>query len=304
MKDTLDFICIGATKAATTTLFDLIKDHPQIYIPSDKELPFFSDDSIYKKGWNWYMKSFFSEAKETDVSGTITPQYMTGIGKATPELISNRLHRQLPGAKLIVLLRNPVERSYSHYKMHWRNSYIKEPFDMAVERLLRSDIEKERKNLSPKNIFFLSSEYGRILKSYYSKFPKENILVLYAENLKKDPAEVLRQVFSFLEVDSKYKPENINRQSHKGGKAKIKYLSPAYLQKMPPVNFLWRKLVPVKFRKKIFMKITRWNIKSDNDRLDPDSEIYNKLIKYFESDIKLLELETGAKVPWKEWKNV
>lgn len=302
MKNKLDFICIGATKSATTTLFDLIKYHPQIYIPSDKEVPYFSDDNIYKKGWEQYIKTFFDRASDKHMIGTISPQYMTGINAVTPDKISERIYNELPDIKLIVLLRQPVSRAYSHYKMHKRNSYINETFESAVNKMLGSNLDTERDNLSPRNIFFLSSEYGRILESYYKRFPKNNILVLYTENLKKDPYTVLEQVFNFLKIDSDYRPKDIARQSHKGGSAKIKYFSPAYLEKMPPINFLWKKFVPVKLRKKIFMKVTRWNIKSDNDRLDPDSQIYKKLVKYFNNDVKLLESETGTKVPWEEWR--
>lgn len=303
MKKTLDFICIGAPKSATSTLFELVKDHPEIYIPPAKEVPYFNDDLVYDKGWDWYMKTFFSDAKDSQVIGTMTPQYMSGLGNNTPERISERIYAQSSKTRIVVLLRNPIGRSHSHYKMHLRNGYIDESFESAVDRLLGSaNLDEERSNLSQKNMFLFASEYGRIMKSYYDKFPAKNILVLYTDDLKKDPGSVLTRLFNFLGVDGSYTPQDITRETHRGGsKAKIKYLTPAYLQKMPIIDFMWRKLVPPTLRKKIFMKITRWNIKTDNAQLDPDSAVYKRLEQYFRDDIALLESVSKQKVPWKNW---
>jgi hypothetical protein len=302
MKTALDFICIGAPKAATSTLFELIEGHPDIYIPPAKEVPYFNDDELYQKGWSWYTKTFFSDAKKDQITGTMTPQYMSGFGVNTPEKIAERIHSQLPNVKIIALLRHPIERSFSQHKMHKRYGFIDESFDESVARLISNkNLDDQRKHIDQSSMFLFASEYGRIMARYYQLFQKKHILVLFTDDFEKDPEQTLHTIFEFLHVDKSYKPDNINRRSHTGsGKAKIKFLTPGFLKKHPIINSLWKRLVPINARKKIFMQVTRWNIKPDDNKLDPNGAAYKKLQKFFKHDIKQLEASTGLVVPWKD----
>lgn len=302
MANKLDFICIGAPKSATSTLFELMEGHPQIYIPPAKEVPYFNDDAEYSKGWKWYMKTFFSDAKKGQVIGTMTPQYMIGKKDVSPEIIAKRIYEQNPSTKIIAILRDPVSRSFSHYKMYERFGHFKSGFENTLEELLSSNLSKERKDLKPENTWLFASEYGRILSAYQNIFSKKNLLVLFTDDFKNDPAKTLQRVFNFLDVDTSYQPDNIDRQSHKGGsKAKIKYLTPAYMSKMPVINYVWKRTVPAQYRKKVFMKITRWNIKPDDSKLENTSSAYQSMVEFFKDDVKLLEKTLGKKVPWDDW---
>lgn len=298
----VDFICIGAPKSATSTLFELIEGHPDIYVPPAKEVPFFNDDELFEKGWKWYMQTFFKDAQKNQVIGTMTPQYMSGNGFNTSEKIADRIHRQLPKVKIIALLRHPIERSFSQHKMHNRYGYISDSFDDSVNSLLKKDLDKEHREINHTNMFLFASEYGRILSHYYSLFPSENILVLYTDDFEKNPKDTLRTLFSFLNVNSTYVPDDVGRRSHVGsGKAKIAFLTPGFLKKHPFLNSLWRNLVPIKLRKKLFMWITRWNIKKDDTRLDNQGRAYKQLKQYFKEDVELLENVSQTTTPWDEW---
>ncbi len=302
MAKNIDFICIGAPKAATSTLFELLREHPEIYIPPEKEVPFFNDDEVYQKGWKWYMKTFFPNANNGQKIGTLTPQYMSGYKSNSSEQIADRIKKQLPQVKIIALLRHPIERSFSQHKMHKRYGFVTSSFDRSVNSLLKKNLNKERQRIDHSNMFLFASEYGRILSYYYNIFPKENILILYTNDLENDPRKALKDVFDFLDVSTDYTPKDINRHSHVGsGKARVAFLTPGFLKKHPVLNFLWKGVVPIKLRKRLFMRITRWNIKNDSSKLDSKGDAYKKLLSHFEKDVRLLEKVSGIKIPWNEW---
>lgn len=306
MKKKLDFICIGAAKSATTTLFELIKGHPEIYIPESKEAAFFNNDGYWEKGFNWYLDSFFKDATPSQKIGTITPQYMSGAATKrgaddSIRIIAERIRKTSPDAKIIVLLRHPIERMFSHHKMRVREAYTKKSFEDDVTRIM-SNIKKEQKLITANNSYFFNSEYGRILSHYYKEFPKKNIQVIFTDDLRKDPKGNLVKIFKFLGVDSKFIPENPSRESHVGGgKPKVTFLAPGYLQKFRVIKLLWGYLPP-KLRKFLYFKVSFWNVKPDDNKLDKNTEEYSRLVNYFAKDIKKLEKLIGRKAPWKEWK--
>jgi hypothetical protein len=306
MKRGLDFICIGAAKSATTTLFDLIKDHPEIYIPESKEAAFFNNDEYWKKGFNWYLDSFFSDANSSQKIGTITPQYMSGAATRRSadeaiKVIAERIKKTSPDIKIIVMLRHPIERMFSHHKMRIREAYTKKTFEEDVARIM-NDIKNEQKLITANNSYFFNSEYGRILSHYYKEFPKKNIHVIFTDDLKDDAPGNLVKVFKFLGVDSDFAPDNPTRKSHVGGgKPKITFLAPGYLQRFRVIKFLWSYLPP-KLRKFLYFKVSFWNVKPDDNKLSKETKEYSQLVKYFSKDIKKLEKLVGRKTPWKEWK--
>ena len=164
MKTKLDFIIIGAQKAGTTSLFRYLNEHPNIYMPPGKENPFFSDNETFARGWAWYINEYYNEAPAERVWGKATPPYMTYPG------VPGRIRRILPDVKLIALLRNPLERAYSHYRMCVLRNLETRSFEEAVSTLLEPEtLEESRRNPSETNSYITSGEYGRILKTYYEQ---------------------------------------------------------------------------------------------------------------------------------------
>lgn len=305
MKTTLDFICIGAAKSGTTTLFELMKHHPQLAMPTEKEVPFFSNETVYAKGLAWYMRTYFSGASKKDIlRGTITPQYMLGEDATAPKIIADRIKDAAPNTKLIVILRHPIERAYSHYKMSAQRGHLSKSFDQAVEGLL-SDMDQLDKlretSIDITNNFLLGSEYGHELKPYYDLFDKKQILVLFTDELKKDPQATVDKVFEFLGVEH-HTPPAIGQEFRKGGgKAKIPLLKPGVIYKIPFVKTIWQNYTPYSFRKRVEYSINLWNIKPDNDRIDRSSSTYRQLVDFYREDVSLLEKLTKTKVPWSDW---
>jgi hypothetical protein len=112
-KGAVNFFCIGAQKAGTTTLYHLLSQHPDVYLPKEKEAHFFADDQEYAKGIDYYLDRYFSDPKNAKWKGTITPSY--SLFEKVPRRIKEALGTQL---KFIFILRNPAERMWSQYQMN------------------------------------------------------------------------------------------------------------------------------------------------------------------------------------------
>ena len=178
-----DFIIIGGMKCGTSSLFNYLGQHPQLFGSSYKELRYFSHDEYYSKGEKWYRSHFPIMKKLPDGSLTFeaSPDYLAS--PETPE----RMEKLVPNIKIIALLRNPTERAISHYfhsiKKGWRQDEILNA--MKVEDI----------------IFKQRGLYKRQLERYYKLFPSENILVIGSEIFFENPVEMLKEVYSFLGVD-------------------------------------------------------------------------------------------------------
>ena len=297
-KKQLDFIVIGAAKSGTTTLHELLRFHEDIYIPDAKEVPFFSNNNVYQKGMEKYLQDYFAEADTRQVWGTITPQYMLGEGDTNPQIVAERMFQSLPNIKLIALLRDPTERAFSHYKMYVQRGHETREFEKIINKSLENP-ELNRQKTIPERDYIFGSEYGRILKYYYDLFPKENILVLTTDQLRRDPAMVVGRVCKFLNIGTNYRPLNTNKKYRQGGsRPKFRILTPGFLFKIPLVESAWKKLTPQPIRKRIEYTINLWNIKPDDHKLNSESAEYRKLQQFYAGDKKLLEDLTHIKATW------
>ena len=115
----LDFLIIGAQKSGTTSLFKYLNQHPDIAMPADKEAPYFTNDELYSAGWQHYLGNYFTGYDQELLWGTASPQYMSDLRAA------ERITRDLPNTRLIAILRNPIERAYSHYLMQKRRGLLR-----------------------------------------------------------------------------------------------------------------------------------------------------------------------------------
>ncbi|MEB3764879.1 MAG: sulfotransferase domain-containing protein [Desulfurococcales archaeon] len=220
-----NFLICGTMKGGTTWLYKLVDMHPQIYTPRSKikEIHFF--DINYKKGLDWYLK-FFAEAKYNNYKaiGEKTPSYMY------LEEIPERIHSMFPDMKLIFILRNPVDRAYSHYwhaVTKWVVEYL--PFEQALE------LEKERISIDTWHKIHYSyldrGKYIEQLERFEKYFSKDQMLVIILEELVRDPETNLRRVLEFLEVES---GQNILEYYKKSGALK----APVNKGKSPRSYFL------------------------------------------------------------------
>lgn len=221
------FFLIGAQKSGTTSLFRHLENHPYILSPLGKEPHFF--DQRYQKGIRWYESWFPStkEAEQTSCEGTP----ITGEGSThylfdahTPA----RLKEYCPDAKLVAILRNPVERAYSAYQHEVRRKREKRPFGEVIADELRWGEEEHAKVLADPSYwsdrhYFRShlrrGYYAESLKRWFSHFPREQFLIFSSDQFFSDPERVYDETVAFLELPpfklDHFKPQNIGGYSSK-----------------------------------------------------------------------------------------
>jgi len=220
-----DFLIIGAMRCGTTSLYRYLQQHPWVVASEVKELHFF--DIYFSKGVNWYRLHFPSVPYRFYVEKVQGRALITG--EASPYYmfhphVPRRVFEAIPRAKLVVLLRNPVDRAYSHY--HYEVKHGREPlsFEEAIEaEPERLDGELQR-ILEDEN--YESFHYGHHaylargiyvdqLMAWGRYFPGEQILVLNSERFFADPSRTLNRVIEFLNLPDwemeGYERHNVSR---------------------------------------------------------------------------------------------
>lgn len=169
-----DFVIIGAAKAATTWIQVQLQANPAIYMP-DAEPHFFSNE--FEKGADHYLRWFSKSPNAASVVGEKSADYL-----ADPD-VPGRMAEMLPDARLVVQLRDPVERAYSDYKMFYRRGQVSE----RPEEYLSDPA-------GPQPRFLIDGLYGQHLSRWFDHFPREQLLVLPYEEVTVDPIAMIEQV--------------------------------------------------------------------------------------------------------------
>jgi Sulfotransferase domain len=192
----LDFIVAGAQKSGTTALNYYLKRHPRIALPIKKELHFFDNDELFVNSVSVSyepLHKMFRPARADSVAGENTPNYLY-CPPALP-----RIHAYNPAIKLILLLRNPIDRAFSQWNMQRVRGL--EPLDFldAVraepERLAKLPPEKSRKVA-----YVDRGRYGTHLERVFSLFPRDQLLILKYEDFRARQRELVGEVYRFLQL--------------------------------------------------------------------------------------------------------
>lgn len=204
-----DFLIIGAQKGGTSSLFYYLKFHPQIKRPIKKEIHFFN--IYFDKGIDWYKAHFPLKSKKY-ITGEASPDYI--FHPDSPK----RIKKLNPNTKIIVLLRNPIERAYSAYQMNKRMGIDPRPtFKEAIKyELEHKDEFAHTYNYEKHNYFYLErGKYASQLNPWLDYFDKDHILVIESESFFKEPSKELKKVYQFLSIESSlpshYKAMNVGK---------------------------------------------------------------------------------------------
>jgi hypothetical protein len=193
----VEFLIAGVQKGGTTALADYLRQHPALFIPALKELHFFDNEDL-----NWQQPeqniknyhAFFHEAPTGRLWGEATPIYSYWW----PAIA--RIWAYNPAMRLILCLRNPVERAYSHWAMETDRAWDAVPFAQAIA----SEQERCRDALPEQHrVFSYVSRgfYSEQLRRLWSFFPKDQTWILRQEQLLEDPCNTLAAVHQCLGVD-------------------------------------------------------------------------------------------------------
>jgi hypothetical protein len=196
-----DFLILGAQKAGTTALYAYLRWHPQITGPSFKEVSFF--DRHYVRGERWYRAHL--PIRRSGLVGEASPSYL--FHPLAPERVAG----MLPRARLIALLRNPIDRAFSHYQHEVALGREQLSFEDALAHEdERMEGELERMLRDPAYFsdawwnytYAARGRYAEQLERWLAAFPREQLLVLFTEELAADTPGTYRRVLDFLDVES------------------------------------------------------------------------------------------------------
>jgi hypothetical protein len=185
-----NLIIIGAGKCGTTALHYYLQEHPQIYMSTRKELRFFSGEN-WERGLTWYEAHFDSSCP---VRGEASPQYTVYPG--LPDA-PQRMHAVIPDAKLIYLVRDPIDRIVSDYVHAYAARWENKPFRQAVAASLA-------------NRYVSASRYFMQLEQYLHYFSPDRIMIINRQDLLVHRRRTLRAVFRFLGVNEQFDSPRFN----------------------------------------------------------------------------------------------
>jgi hypothetical protein len=195
-----EFVVIGAQKSGTTSLYRYLVQHPQVRPPLTKEVHFF--DVNWQRGEGWYRSNFPQRSEGAGwVTGEATPAYLFH------PMAAERAAEVIPGSRFLVVLRNPIDRAYSHY--HHERAKGRETLSFA-EALANEEerLEGERSRLIAEPGYFsyahrhhsytARGRYAEQLEEWFKHFPRRQFLILQSERLFADPRSAVAAVAEFL----------------------------------------------------------------------------------------------------------
>lgn len=195
----IEFLIIGAQKAGTSTLHDWLKLEKKICLPRWKETHFFSDNAKYDRGFEWYIKQFEEKKSEDYILGEIDPEYL--YCRNAPQ----RIEAQSRVNKFIAILREPISRAYSHYRMSVSRGFEKLSFQDAIET--EGERLRDMGQFASDHFSYLDrSYYSPQIKLFQSHFPDAQFLFIKFDDFidPKKTMEVRRAICDFIGVDFSY----------------------------------------------------------------------------------------------------
>lgn len=183
-----NLLVIGAAKAGTTSFWDYLNQHPQIFMSPGKELHFFDLDSNWVRGVDWYAAQFVG-GEGYPVVGEATPGYTRFPHRPEAALRAVKL---VPNAKLIYLVRDPIERTRSHVVHEMRHGREHRDLAQAIEA---------------NSLYVDASRYAMQAQKWLEHYPRESLLLVQTERLHEDFEATMREVYEFLGVDPQFAPQ-------------------------------------------------------------------------------------------------
>jgi hypothetical protein len=290
----LDFIGIGTPKAGTTWIYECLKEHPAVCLSEIKELDFFNriqmfwrpdlaGFSFYDKGFEWY-QSHFATCPPESTKGEISPIYFFD-----PEA-PKKIHGFNPNIKLILSLRHPVKRLFSHYLYTKEKNYY--PVPATFEEVVDTQPE-----------FIDEGLYFKHLQNWLQYFPKEQILVLIYEDLFTDPTTFIKKIYRHVGIDETFIPpslnENVNARDSKFIHNQVAPITNV-IKKIPGGSIL----LAVGKKIRIDQQLKNWlsgYYKKTSKKVTLDKSTNDRLMKRYETDLRQLSAYLNRDLT-KEWR--
>ena len=288
-KNLPNFLIVGAAKCGTSSLHNYLNQHPNIFMPSFneegknvKEPQFLVKDKVKNRLhfgiWTWEEYQFlFKQVKQQRAIGESSVFYLFYYQDAINE-IKNRLGNDI---KIIIMLRNPIDRAYSAFQHVSRGSKEQQTFEYSLQ------IEKGRltqdRNLTPMVMYKEMGMYYNMVKAYLDSF--KDVHIILHEDFNFSTSKVVKEVFQFLDVDENQKI-NSDIRYNVGGKTWSNSTLKKVFVTESKLKTVMKKIAPEKARKTIRDILTRPFIK----KISMEKKTREDLIRYFRKDIKKLAI--------------
>lgn len=260
-----DFFVLGVAKGGTTSLHDYLRQHPALFLPYVKELHFFDAEADrFPDELDQYLQYF--SGVEAHLTGEATPSYFRHA-----DVAAGRIH-QLYGDALpcfLLLLRDPVERAYSHYLHNVSEGREPLPFGEALEAE-RAAPEAKAEDWKG---YFADGRYAETLETWFETFSRDRFHIELTADLDRRTEPVLRRIFRFLGVEPTAEIDT-TRRLNRTGEQQSRRLG-RLLSRLPPrLPSLARRWIPESIRLPVEQLVRRWSTGTDSDRpaLDPTLE--------------------------------
>lgn len=289
-----NFIIAGFPKCGSTSLYYYLNEHPEIFMPSQKELHFFTheilnstiegpgDKQVNKfhiTSFNEYKKCY-SKVTNQEVIGDASPSYIN-----YPSCISDLKDKLGDDVKIIVLLRDPVKRAYSNYLHLVREHRENLDFFSALKE------EQNRRNKKYSDFWYytFNSFYFEKIKAFKNEF--KDVLIITTEEMSRETSKVITEVYSFLGVDKNFIPDNIERRYNPGGLYKENIITKFFF-KQSKLRSLIKQVIPISPWMKHFKHSLINKYQRPTPPIDERSEDY--LVELFSEDVLKLNSEFGV----------
>ena len=295
-----NFIIAGFPKCGTTSLHHYLSEHPEIFMPEQKELHFFTfkilsklkngpkDELVKETQINSSEKylSYFQNVKKEIAIGDASPSYINYPSEFL------KIKKYLNDPKVIIILRDPINRAYSNY-LHLKREHRE---TMSFEDAIGAEDERIKNKYSDFWYYkFNSTYYQKIVKA---KTTFSNVLILTIEELDKDPIITMKKVYKFLGVNNNFSFKTISEKFNVGGNYKKNFATKIIFQPSKFKNRIKRLVQPTSFLKIILMRITSI-FKSKPKKIDQN--LIEELKNYFKDDVENLKKLDVNISNWKDY---
>ena len=271
-----NFLIIGAAKSGTSALYYYLKQHPDVFMPAQKELRYFSSidnpendgPNVYKQNsitsLEAYLHQFDQVTTETAI-GEVSPQYLY-----YPKTAS-RIKSALPDVKLVVILRNPIERAYSSF-LHAVRDWHED--SSSFKEALQKEEDRIKRNWPMLFHYVNAGFYSTQLNRYFDSFKREQIKIILYDDFYQAPYDVISNLFLFLEVENNFKPD-ISFRPNRSGFPKSRILHKLYRSIFRDSDLLReisKKYIPKDIRGKLSTKLR--NLNMSKKHMDQSDRLY------------------------------
>lgn len=288
----LDFLIIGVGKSGTTSLASYISQHPDIIITDPKE-PWFFDTNDYQNGMAWYWKKYLSHFAGEKCVGEASSHTLF------VPFTAERLHKTVPNAKLIVILRNPIKRAYSDWWMKYCANVETDDFETAIEKNLKQiedDVDFSNPSIWQDHIdshkhsliyktYIDFGYYATQLERYFTYFPKKQILILLSDDLVINPVHTIHKTWEFLGVNMDIDEIHLSLKQENVAKSPLEDTVRKSIVSLPVVGNITKSL-PRCVKNMLLAPFK--TVYAGKKPMIPEN-IENKLENHYNSEIKHLE---------------